>query len=175
MEVFLAQLKNIKDSYRTFIRENFEFKAKDCGVCETKGACCQDAHFVNVHVTRLEAEAIAGALNTKEKLADVIERNRQAIAQYSLTEEGDTYRQTYACPLFEKETGCLVHEEGKPAPCIGHACYESKEDLPPQFLQDRVEQKITALNDEVYGETRWLPLPLWLERIEKTCSFPPIS
>lgn len=175
MKEQLAQLKQIKDSYRTFIRENFEFKAKDCNVCETKGACCQDAHFVNVHITRLEAEAIVRTLKKKEKLKAVIERNLETITQYGLSERSDTYRQTFACPLFEKETGCLVHEEGKPAPCIQHACYESKEDLPPQFLQDRIEQKIEALNKEVYGAAKWLPLPLWLERIEKTCSFPPIS
>ena len=62
MKRYLAQLKNIKDTYQTFIRENFEFKAKDCGACETKGACCLDAHFVNVHITRLEAEAVLQAL-----------------------------------------------------------------------------------------------------------------
>ena len=168
MEEFLVQLKNIKDSYRTLIRENFEFKAKDCGVCETKGACCVDAHFVNVHITRLEAEAIARALEKAGKLDAVFSRNKDTITRYALKDEGDTFKQTFACPLFEKETGCLVHNEGKPAPCIGHACYESKEDLPPQFLQDRVERKIENVNKEVYGEdVKWLPLPIWLEKIGK--------
>jgi hypothetical protein len=168
MHEFLAQLKNIKDSYRAFIRENFEFKAKDCGVCETKGACCQDEHFVNVHITRLEAEAILFAMKEKGKLDEVRARNIKTIARYGLKEQGDTYRQTFSCPLFEKDTGCLVHAEGKPVPCIGHACYENKDDLPPQFLQDRIELKIEKLNNEAYGgETKWLPLPLWLERLEK--------
>jgi len=168
MDEFLIQLRNIKDSYRAFIRENFEFKAKDCGVCETKGACCVDAHFVNVHITRLEAEAIARVLEKAGKLDAVFSRNKDTIAHYALNDEGDTFKQTFACPLFEKETGCLVHNEGKPAPCIGHACYESKEDLPPQFLQDRVERKIENVNKEVYGEdVKWLPLPIWLEKIGK--------
>jgi hypothetical protein len=165
MEEVLAQLKNIKDAYRAFIRENFEFKAKDCGVCETKGACCQDAHFVNVHITRLEAEAILQNLDKMGKTDAVLQRSRQAVERYGLKEEGDTYKQTFSCPLFEKEIGCLVHEEGKPAPCIQHACYENKEDLPPQFLQDRVEIKIEALNKDAYGENaKWLPLPLWFEK-----------
>jgi hypothetical protein len=168
MDEPLAQLKNIKDSYRTFIRENFEFKAKDCGVCETKGACCLDAHFVNVHITRLEGEAIMRTLKKAGKLDAVLSRNKDTITRYVLKDEGDTFKQTFACPLFEKETGCLVHNEGKPAPCIGHACYESKEDLPPQFLQDRVERKIENVNKQAYGEdVKWLPLPIWLEKIGK--------
>ena len=57
-----------------------------------------------------------------------------------------------------------MHAEAKPAPCIQHACYENREDLPPQFLQDRVELKIEKLNREAYGEeAKRLPLPLWLE------------
>lgn len=168
MKTALKNLKDLKDSYRTLIAENFEFKAKDCGVCETKGACCQDAHFVNVHITRLEAEAILRALDAKGKRGEVMLRNKQAIALYGLTGEGDTYRQTFSCPIFEKETGCLVHDEGKPAPCIAHACYENAEDLPPQFLQDRIELRIETLNREIYSEDpKWLPLPLWLERLEQ--------
>src|ERR1041384_7666833 len=167
-EAAVKALRNIKDAYRAFIRENFEFKAKDCSVCETKGACCLDAHFVNVHITRLEAEAIRETFEQKGKLDRVLELNKAAIAQYNLQEEGDTYRETFACPLFEKEAGCLVHEQAKPAPCISHACYKNKEDLPPQFLQDRVEHKIEAVNREAYGEdAKWLPLPLWLEKVSQ--------
>jgi hypothetical protein len=170
-EIALENLKNAKDSYQAFIRENFEFKAKDCGVCETKGACCRDEHFVNVHITRLEAEAILQTLGKKEKLGTVLARNKTTIARYDLKDEGDTYRQTFSCPLFEKETGCLVHGEAKPAPCIQHACYENREDLPPQFLQDRVEQKIAALNKDAYGEAaKWLPLPLWLKKLSEKLS-----
>ncbi len=168
MEKYLDHLKNLKDSYRTIIRENFEFKAKDCGVCETKGACCQDEHFVNVHITRLEAEAILSALKEKGKLDEALARNKKTITRYGLNERGDTYAQTFSCPLFERDTGCLVHAEGKPVPCIGHACYENEQDLPPQFLQDRAELKIEKLNDEAYGDkAKWLPLPLWLERLEQ--------
>ncbi len=165
-EAALENLKNTKDSYQTFIRENFEFKAKDCGVCETRGACCRDEHFVNVHITRLEAEAILRTLEKKEKLAAALGRNKKTIARYDLKDTGDTYLQTFSCPLFEKESGCLVHGEAKPAPCIQHACYENREDLPPQFLQDRIELKIEALNKNAYGEEpKWLPLPLWLEKL----------
>lgn len=166
MNAYLQQLKSIKDSYRSFIGENFEFKAKDCGICETKGDCCTDAHFVNVHITRIEAEAVLDALKEKRKLAEVLDRNTQTIERYALKADGDTYKQTYSCPLFESEIGCLVHDEAKPVPCISHACYENSEDLPPQVLQDRVEQKIEALNEDAYGEkAQWLPLPLWLERL----------
>lgn len=167
MKQRFQQLKNIKDSYRSFICENFEFKAKDCGVCATNGDCCTDAHFVNVHITRLEAEAILSVLENKRKLGETLERNVKTIESYALKTDGDTYKQTYSCPLFEKEIGCLVHGEAKPAPCISHACYENSEDLPPQFLQDRVEQKIEMLNREIYNEAKWLPLPLWLENLSK--------
>src|SRR5262245_7301319 len=142
MTVVLEQLKSIKGSYRTFIRENFEFNAKDCDLCATPGACCQDEHFVNVHITRLEGEAIVEALKAKNKFDIAMQRNSATIQRYDLNSEGDTYAQTFSCPLFEKETGCLVHDEGKPTPCIQHACYENRADLPPQFLQERVERKI---------------------------------
>jgi hypothetical protein len=166
METALIDLKNLKDSYRTFIGENFEFNAKDCGVCDTRGACCIDAHFVNVHITRLEAESIVRTLTSKGKLTDVLTRNVATIEKYGLKETGDTFNQTFACPLFEKDAGCLVHHEGKPAPCIQHACYEKQSDLPPQFLQDRIEAKIETLNRDAFGEEpNWLPLPLWLEKL----------
>ena len=54
----LAELRRAKTAYQTFIRDNFEFAAEDCGTCPTFGACCTDRHFVNVHITRLEAVAI---------------------------------------------------------------------------------------------------------------------
>ncbi len=156
----LEQLKNIKISYQNLIRENFEFKAKSCITCETKGVCCTDAHFVNVHITRLEAVAIIEKLKSLNKLGEVLVRNDATISRYNLSENGDTFQQTFACPLFEKESGCLVHDGAKPIPCITHACYENKEDLPPQFLQDRAEKKIEELNGE---NVKWLPLPIWLK------------
>jgi hypothetical protein len=165
----LEKLKNLKTSYQTLIRENFEFKAKSCITCDTKGVCCTDAHFVNVHITRLEAVAIIKTLENLKKLDEVLPRVSDTISTYGLNENGDTFEQTFACPLFEKNVGCLVHADAKPIPCITHACYDRKEDLPPQFLQDRITQKVEELNEEVYGEkTKWLPLPLWLEKLTKS-------
>jgi hypothetical protein len=141
----LSELARIKTAYQNFIRDNFEFAAEDCQTCPTQGVCCTDAHFVNVHITRLEA-----------------------IEKYDLKATGDTFAQTFACPLFVPKIGCLVHGEAKPVPCIQHACYENKEDLPPQCLQDRAEQRIEKLNKEAYGDDwQWLPLPLWLAKINE--------
>jgi hypothetical protein len=160
------KLKNIKTAYQTLIRENFEFKAKSCITCDTKGVCCTDAHFVNVHITQLEAVAIIETLENLKKLDEVLPRVSDAISDYNLSENGDTFEQTFACPLFEKNVGCLVHADAKPIPCITHACYDRKEDLPPQFLQDRITQKVENLNQEVYGEkAKWLPLPLWIKKL----------
>lgn len=162
----LEQLKNIKYAYQILIRENFEFKAKSCEICETKGVCCSDEHFVNVHITQLEAVAIIEKLKSLNKLEEVLPQVAGTISKYNLHENGDTFKQTFSCPLFEKNIGCLVHDEAKPIPCITHACYDRKEDLPPQFLQDRVTQKVERLNEEIYGEKpKWLPLPLWLEKL----------
>lgn len=163
----LTELRRVKDSHRAFIQDNFEFAAKDCNACETFGACCVDAHFVNVHITRLEAAAIRETLAAKlceSELREVYRRIDETIEKYDLKDDGETFAQTFACPLFEPKTGCLVHAEAKPAPCIQHACYETSESLPPQCLQDRAESKIEKLNQEVYGaDWRWLPLPLQLK------------
>ena len=51
----LIKLRELKNDLRANIKQNYEHRAKDCGTCETKGACCLDAHFVNVHITKLEA------------------------------------------------------------------------------------------------------------------------
>ncbi len=60
----LLKLRNLKTDFRDAIRQNYEHQAKDCLTCETKGACCLDAHFVNVHITKLEAVLI------REKLSE---------------------------------------------------------------------------------------------------------
>jgi hypothetical protein len=164
-EAVFQKLKNIKSSFKTLIEENFEFKAKSCITCETQGICCTDAHFVNVHITQLEAIAIVNKLKTDGKFEVASERIKQSIADYNLSELGDTFEQTYSCPLFEKGIGCIIHGDCKPVPCMSHACYEREEDLPPQFLQDRIEAKIENLNVETFGENRWLPLPIWLEKL----------
>jgi hypothetical protein len=162
----LRELKQLKRNYQRRIAFAYEHAARPCAECPAAGVCCRDAHFVNVHVTRLEAVAI------REKLAEldeatgraVYERARATVAQYGLSDERDTYAQTYVCPLFAAGVGCLVHEGGaKPAPCVQHACYEREEDLPPLSLQARVEAQTERLNEEVYGaDWRWRPLPLWL-------------
>jgi hypothetical protein len=158
----LARLDKIKRAYRTRIQTDYEIKAKDCGTCETRGACCLDAHFVNVHITRLEAVAIRQVVDglDEEKHAKINEKIAQTIEKYNLEDAGNTF----ACPLFEKETGCLVHAV-KPVPCIQHACYDFREDLPPDELQAEIEQKIERLNRQTYGDSKWLPLPIYLKEV----------
>jgi hypothetical protein len=131
-----------------------------------------DAHFVNVHITRLEAVSIRETiertprLSTDEKRA-VYLRAKDAVRRYDLRAYGDTFAQTFACPLYVRGLGCLVHRRAKPAPCIQHACYDSWEDLPPHALQARAEHRVEELNREVYGDSwGWLPLPLWLTLID---------
>jgi Fe-S-cluster containining protein len=160
----LVKLQKLKDDYRGRIAAGFEHKAKSCLTCKTQGACCLDAHFVNVHVTRLEAVSIRetiGALPL-EKQSEIHRRVEETVEKYGLRAEGDTFAKTYACPLFEKGTGCLVHRSGKPLPCIQHACYENREDLPPDELLTEQEGLVENLNKRIYGSASWMPLPLWL-------------
>jgi hypothetical protein len=162
----LARLDKIKRAYRTRIQTDYEIKAKDCGTCETRGACCLDAHFVNVHITRLEAVAMRKVVTKldEEKRTEINRRIAQTIEKYNLEDADNTFAQTFACPLFEKETGCLVHAV-KPVPCIQHACYDFREDLPPDELQDEAENKIERLNQQTYGDSKWLPLPIYLKEV----------
>jgi hypothetical protein len=168
----LARLKQGKAAFQTYIKFNFEYRAMDCRVCPTPGVCCTDAHFVNVHITRLEAVAIRETLErtprlTVEERRAVYQRAREAVGRYGLSAAGDTFAQTFACPLFVKGTGCLVHQRAKPAPCVQHACYEDWSDVPPQDLQWREEHRIEQLNAEVYGTAwEWLPLPVWLTLVD---------
>lgn len=162
----ILRLYKIKTKYRQNIAENYETKAKDCLTCETQGACCIDAHFVNVHITRLEAAAMEQLLDELDEVKknEVDQRISKTIEVYKLTDSGDTFSQTYSCPLFEKGIGCLVHSV-KPVPCIQHACYEKREDLPPDELQDEAEAKVERLNQQTYGDSKCLPLPLWLKKL----------
>lgn len=161
----LARLNKLRSDFTHLIRGNFEHRAKDCLTCETRGACCLDAHFVNVHISRLEAATINDALDLlpqKHRLA-VTGRIDDAISTYDLDAGGDTYALTFACPLFEKGTGCLVHESGKPLACIAHACYERAEDVPPGDLLTLQEERVDALSAQTYGRREpWLPLPVAL-------------
>ncbi len=165
----LSELHKLKTAYQEFIRTNYEPRAASCETCPTKGACCLDAHFVNVHISKLEAAAIRKTLEklSVEKQREIYERAAATVEKYDLKSPGDTFRKTYACPLFETNVGCLVHQEGKPAPCISHACYERKEDLPPEKFQTAIEVQIERLNRRTYGkDSMWLPLPVWLELIK---------
>ena len=165
----LLKLRKLKGDFQNFIRKNYERRAKDCLTCPTQGACCVDAHFVNVHITPLEAVAIRRVLLEKlsaEKLQQVNQRIARTIEKYNLKIGGETFEQTYACPLFESKVGCVVHAEAKPAACIQHACYKEEKDLPPQCLQDNAERRIEKLNRELYGDDwRWLPLPIQLSEL----------
>jgi len=168
----LARLKRGKAAFQTHIKLNFEHRAKDCRACPTPGVCCTDAHFVNVHITRLEAVAIREALALTPRLDEgdrraVYGRAREAVGRYGLSASGFTEAQTFACPLFVKGTGCLVHRRAKPAPCVQHACYETWADVPPLDTQWREERRIERLNAETYGAAwEWLPLPVWLTLVD---------
>ena len=165
----LQDLQKIKTDYRDFVKDKYEHSAQDCETCPTKGACCLDAHFVNVHITKLEAVAIKKTLSKLKEgnRREIYERITEAVEKYDLKADGDSFAKTYACPLFEKSVGCPVHENGKPAPCISHACYEDQADLPPEILQTAIENKIERLNRRVYGKgSNSLPLPVWLDLLK---------
>ncbi|MBD0324922.1 MAG: hypothetical protein ICV68_00740 [Pyrinomonadaceae bacterium] len=168
----LARLQRVKAAYQTSIKLDYEHKASDCRMCPTAGVCCTDAHFVNVHITRLEAVSIRETLRRTPRLTEaerrsVYARAREAVKRYDLRAGGDTFAQTYSCPLYEPKTGCLVHRRAKPAPCIQHACYENWEDLPPMSLQTRAEHRVEQLNTLAYGAAwAWLPTPLWLTLVD---------
>ncbi|MGI9107904.1 MAG: hypothetical protein ACR2G4_16840 [Pyrinomonadaceae bacterium] len=170
----LARLRREKIAFQSHIKRNYEAAARDCRVCPTPGVCCTDAHFVNVHITRLEAVAIRETLARTPRLDDdarraVYARARLAVKRYNLhtTFAGDTYAQTYSCPLFAPGTGCLVHARAKPAPCTQHACYDNWEEMPPVALQWRAEHRVEQLNEQTFGAAwAWLPTPLWLTLVD---------
>ena len=163
----LEKLHELKTDFAERIRSVYEHRAKSCATCETPGACCLDAHFVNVHITKLEAKVIRSVIDQlpEGSRAEVDARIEETISRYELTAEGDSFSKTYACPLFEKGMGCLVHERGKPLPCVAHACYENKKDLPPDALLARAEETVGELNELVYRKPAvWLSLPVAIKR-----------
>ncbi|HEV2704689.1 MAG TPA: hypothetical protein VGV59_02120 [Pyrinomonadaceae bacterium] len=168
----LVRLRREKADYQSHVKLNYERAARDCRACPTPGVCCTDAHFVNVHITRLEAVAMRETLRRTPRLTDdarraLYRRARETVARYGLSASGDSYAQTYSCPLFEPGVGCLVHRRAKPAPCIQHACYDNWEDVPPVGLQWRVERRVEQLNIEAYGAAwAWLPVPVWLTLVD---------
>ena len=166
----LAKLAAICDQFAERIRSQYEHRAKSCATCEAPGACCLDAHFVNVRITRLEAVAIGRRLEELPvvKRDSVYSRIDEAIKKYGLDTCSDSDSRTFACPLFETGTGCLVHDYGKPLPCIAHACYERKEDLPPDELLTEREIEVDRLNRSVYGSTTLLPLPVAISKLTQS-------
>ncbi|HEV2799982.1 MAG TPA: hypothetical protein VGW12_05785 [Pyrinomonadaceae bacterium] len=168
----LARLQREKTAFQSHIKLVYEPAARSCRQCPTPGVCCTDAHFVNVHITRLEAVAMRETIRRTPRLDDtarraVYARARLAVERYDLRATGDTYAQTYSCPLFAPGTGCLVHARAKPAPCIQHACYDNWEEMPPLSLQWRAERRVETLNEQTYGAAwAWLPTPLWLVLVD---------
>jgi hypothetical protein len=166
----LAKLQYVKDSFAERVQKAFEHRARSCATCETPGACCLDAHFVNVRITRLEAVAIGRRLDElpAERRDAVYSRIDETINIFELDHDSELHAKTYACPLYEKGTGCLVHEYGKPLPCIAHACYERKEDLPPDELLIEREIEAGKLNERVYGKPALLlTIPLAINRFQQ--------
>ncbi len=168
----LAVLQRAKARYQTEIKLGYEHRAMSCRNCPTPGVCCTDAHFVNNHITRLEAIAMRETLHRTPRLDDagrrrVYERARASVARYNLSTAGDTFKQTYSCPLFEPGAGCLVHNRAKPAPCIQHACYADWMDVPPAGPQWQTESRVERLNTQVYSAAwAWLPVPVWLTLVD---------
>ena len=154
------QLRDLKTEFRSELK-SFEANAESCGTCDTPGACCLDAHFVNVRITRIEAEAIARELSALStiKRAAVEARIDDSIERFGLR---DGTGNTYACPLYERNSGCLVHDARvKPLPCMHHACYEKREDLPPDSLLENAELQAAVIDRRTYGKPTVLtPLPL---------------
>ena len=160
----LARLETIRDGATNRIREDHEHKAAPCATCLTPGACCLDAHFVNVRISRLEAVAINMIIDAQpiERSAAIRERIDRTIAEYGLRPDAE-HENKFACPLYEKGIGCLVHDVAKPIPCIVHACYESAADLPPSSITENAELAIDRLNMQTYGRAQPLmPIPLAL-------------
>ena len=165
----LDALLRLKTEHACEIREKYETRAKPCSECSAPGACCLDAHFVNVEITRLEAVAVRNAISEMdlELRNRVYDRVGKAIINFGLDREGNGSGRTFACPLYEKGMGCLVHSTAKPIPCIQHACYERQEDLPPDSLQYERELEVERLNRQTYSDAPvWLPLPV---AIMRTC------
>lgn len=149
----LEKLRTIRSEFAAEIRVSYEHKAKPCASCDNPGKCCRDEHFVNVRVSKLEAVAIRRRLDElpDAKRDEIYERVAEVVEKYGLSAPGDPSLKTYACPLFEKGLGCLVHDSAKPLPCIAHACYEVASDLPPSELLGDAEARVAALNNRVYG------------------------
>ena len=110
----IEQLEVIRREFAHEIAGRFEHNAKPCSQCETPGACCLDEHFVNVRISRIEAAAIKRALNDlPESLRSKVMDRTTTVVERLKSGDGEKY----ACPLYEKGIGCLVHHTAKPLPC----------------------------------------------------------
>ena len=158
----LDQLKALKADLRAEVAA-YEQHAQPCATCNTPGACCLDEHFVNVRISRLEAVAITNVIDQLTPIRRAAVQERIANTASKLAKYDDTSAPAFACPLYEKGTGCLVHHEAKPVPCIIHACYDRPDDLPPDTLQNAAELTIHRLNHRTYATpTPLTPIPLAL-------------
>ncbi len=167
----VERLREVRSNFASRIRTLYEYKAKLCSACETPGICCRDEHFVNVRITRLEAVDIRARLAelAPEKRDEVYRRVESTIERYGLGSAIGAELGTYACPLFERGSGCLVHDTAKPLPCIAHACYENKADVPPDSLIDEGEMMVADLNRRVYREQPVLnSLPVAIMRFKRS-------
>ena len=153
----IDKLAVIRDGFRENI-SSYEKRAAPCASCKSPGACCLDEHFVNVRITKLEAVAI------RKEIEKLSEEQQAKVAARIAALQDHLLAEKYACPLFERGIGCLVHDTAKPLPCIAHACYERKEDLPPDEILAKREIEIERLNRGVYGRTTLLPIPMALRR-----------
>ncbi|REJ75287.1 MAG: hypothetical protein DWQ47_07315 [Acidobacteria bacterium] len=160
-------LKEVRERFRSTVKTRYETRAKDCGTCEVRGSCCVDEHFVNVHISSLEAAAIKKSVKEMpEAMRRRVIKKAGAESKRFKDEAGtDSFYFTYSCPLYDRNKGCLVHKSAKPLPCINHACYEKKEDLPPERLLESAERQVGVLNSRVYGNAWTLePIPVWISR-----------
>ncbi len=167
----IEKLSRIRDKFAGEVRSKYEHAALPCSLCDDPGKCCRDEHFVNVRITRLEAAAIESAIREfgPERYDELSKRISNAVLKYDLDDDRNGASKNYACPLFQTGVGCLVHQTAKPLPCIAHACYERKEDLPPDDLLAEREIEIEKLNRMVYGKCLPPePIPLALKRLMRS-------
>lgn len=166
-EKALARLDAIQRRFREAVAAEYAHRAKDCLTCEAPGSCCLDAHFVNVHISRLEAVAIQRVIAGFEPELGKRVEERITAAANAIRDDGESYDKKFACPLFEKGVGCLVHLSGKPSACVVHGCYEKPEHLPPDELLTAQEHCIDGLNARTYGRRHdWLPIPVAITRTD---------
>ncbi len=163
----IEMLARVRSDLSADIRGQYEHRAKSCLTCDTAGACCLDEHFVNVRISRIEAVAIGNIIRRSppEHRFEIAAKIDSAIERYGLDTNETANDRTFACPLYEKGTGCLVHSEAKPLPCIHHACYETAADLPPDELLDAAEVAVDELNLRAYRSPQpLLSLPVAIRR-----------